>query len=199
MKIPIPPEPLDKVFALVTPYHFLMKLNWEVEGLRKAERDSEDLAPHLTAAYHAFNCAVTAWHMVDWIWESLEPSDRAEVATSLGMTVANAGLFRRKMRSSSRAINCCRDIATGSKHKVVSEGADPKVRAVLEWKATPAQAGSMKAGDPLVRYRATLMIHDEGGARPALEVFEEALEFWHRLLEQWGFAEARFIEGSARE
>ena len=195
MKVPVPEKPLDKVFAMVTPYHYLRKLHWEVEGLRKSTVPSADFDAHLTAAYHAFNCAITAWHMVDWVWESLDAAERQELSKSLGMQVADGSLFRNSMRSASRAINCCRDIATGSKHKIVARGGDPEVRAVLEWDQTHFTCES-SVGEPLVQYRARLMVHDGYGARPALEVFEEAFDFWYRLFEQLGWAEDRLITGS---
>jgi hypothetical protein len=192
MKVPIPPEPLEKVFAMVTPYHYLRKLHWEVEGLRRVLNENSNFDSHLTTAYHGFNCAVTAWHMVDWVWESLTPGQQQELAAEMGMPSANGSKFRHEMRLACRAINCCRDIATGSKHKVVSKGADPEVRAALEWDVLHATCEST-VEEPMARYRARLVIHDEYGARPALEVFEEAFDFWHRLLEHLGWAEDRLV------
>lgn len=192
-KIRVPPEPPSKVFALATPAHLLAKLHWEVKGFRRASGRHAELGAHLIAAYHAFNCAVTAWHMVDWVWTSIEENGRAEIAAALDMPRADLGSFQDAVRRN-RALNCCRDIATGSKHRDVSRRPDPDVRAALEWEAEHATVES-SVEEPLARYRARLLIHDKTGARPAIDVFEEALEYWTRFLERWGFIEARFITG----
>jgi hypothetical protein len=56
---------LDKRFGLQTPRDLLEKLQWECEqaGLYRPRSTAE-------RAYHAFNAAVTAWHICDWIWET---------------------------------------------------------------------------------------------------------------------------------
>lgn len=48
----------------------------------------------------------------------------------------------------------------------------------------------MRAGvDPLAVYRYRLVVMDKGAERSALDVFEEALGDWQRLLGTWGFVE----------
>ena len=192
-KIRILPEPPSKVFALATAAHLLAKLQWEVKGFRRASKRHADLGAHLIAAYHAFNCAVTAWHMADWIWMSTEENGRAEITAALDMPRADLGCFQDAIRRN-KALNCCRDIATGSKHKDVSRRPDPDVRAALEWDVEHATVES-SVDEPLARYRARLVIHDSAGVRPATDVFEEALDYWTQFLERWGFIEARFVTG----
>lgn len=192
----MPPEPPPKVFALATPGHLLAKLHWEVKGLRRSTGRRAELGAHLVAAYHAFNCAVTAWHMVDWVWMSCDENGRAELAAAMDMPRRDLGAFQHAVRRD-RALNCCRDIATGSKHKNVDRRPDPDVRAALEWSVEHATVES-PVDEPLARYRANLVVHDRSGARPAVEVFEEALEYWTRFCERWGFIEARFVEGRRR-
>lgn len=164
--------------------------------MRRAAGRHSELGAHLIAAYHAFNCAVTAWHMVDWVWMSSEAVGRAEIAASMEMAQVDLGSFQGAVRKN-RALNCCRDIATGSKHMDVAQRPDPNVRAALEWDAEHASVES-GVDEPLARYRARLVIHDSGGARLAVDVFEEALEYWTRFLEKRGFIEARFIVGDGR-
>ena len=65
MRIPIPDEQ-PKVFRLSTPMHLLDKLRWEIAGFQRSLR-SKSIYRELHPAYHAFNCAVTAWHMTDWV------------------------------------------------------------------------------------------------------------------------------------
>jgi hypothetical protein len=134
--------------------------------------------------------------MVDWVWMSCEQNGRAEIAASMEMARADLGCFQEAVRRN-RALNCCRDIATGSKHKEVSKRPDPDVRAKLEWDVEHASVESA-VDEPLARHRARLVVHDSAGVRPAIEVFEEALEYWTRFLEDWGFSEACLITGRRR-
>jgi hypothetical protein len=63
--IPIMPEPPDKAFDLATPAHVYSKLLWELGNLKRsmAEEAAEDAGLRFESAYHAYNLAVTAWHL----------------------------------------------------------------------------------------------------------------------------------------
>jgi hypothetical protein len=69
-RLPMPPEPPDKVFGLAAPHHMLMKLKWEIFKLRSVVAEPCRPGAEIEPGYHAFNCAVTAWHMTDWVWQS---------------------------------------------------------------------------------------------------------------------------------
>jgi hypothetical protein len=84
-RLPIPPEPPDKVFGLAMPHHMLMKLRWEVWQLRSVLAKPCQPDAVVEPAYHAFNCAVTAWHVTDWIWQSAIPEERAELFSKLNV------------------------------------------------------------------------------------------------------------------
>ena len=129
-RLPILPEPPDKVFGLATPQHMLMKLGWEIAGLRSAL--SVPIKPGAEPAYHAFNCAVTAWHMTDWIWQSATADDRVEVLSKLAAPAtgkSNFGAFTQALTQRHRVLHICRQIATGSKHKIVERHPDADVGA----------------------------------------------------------------------
>jgi hypothetical protein len=183
MRIVEPPA-LQKVFALSTPMHLYAKLAWELKAFKRAlSRDV--LSWHLHAAYHAFNCAVTAWHLSDWIWEYISASERQELATQFGLRNADLGSFQGWITKQSRALNCCREIATGSKHRVVKRrSADSNVRASLEWGRINADVNA-GVNEPLAKYRVRLVIYDSKGVREAVDVFTEALEYWRTLLAPW--------------
>jgi hypothetical protein len=175
-------ESLPKVFALTTPMHLRAKLAWEIEGLRTAIADSESVAAHLHAAYCAFNCAVTAWHVSDWIWEYLPP---AELSAQCGRGLGQVSEFQNWLIQQSRSLNCCREIANGSKHRVVSRGKpDLYVKASLVWAVDYADVNA-RVDEPLGRYRSQLVIHDREGSRPALDVFQEAYDYWCGFLRPW--------------
>jgi hypothetical protein len=177
----IPPDPPDKVFGLSMPDDMLMKLDWEIAGLRRAL--FEPIETGAKPAYHAFNCAVTAWHMTDWVWQSATVEDRAFLLSKLavpatGKSQTDFNAFTRAVMKRHRALHICRQIAIGSKHKIVERSPDPDVGAKEH----------RHEGGP-----SSLLIRDGEVWRPALEVFEEAAQAWVRLLREWGYFEAELL------
>ncbi|SRR6266851_1202949 len=63
-------QPPRQVFALATPAHMLEKLWWEIEQLKRSLEPDDRYRISGVATYHAFNCAITSWHITDWVWES---------------------------------------------------------------------------------------------------------------------------------
>jgi hypothetical protein len=125
------------VFALATPGDVLSKLWWEIDQLRKSLSTQSDDGAH-APAYHAFNCAITAWHMADWIWQIAAAQDRiyllSEFALSpTGENQRDFSLFTRALMARYRVLHICRQLATGSKHKLVERHPDPDVLAEEHW------------------------------------------------------------------
>jgi hypothetical protein len=189
---------------LGSPSDVLRKLYWELAQLKQAlvVEDEEIRFPHVPA-YHAFNFSVTAWHLADWVWEAARtPEGRLEILRPLGIKTNESQhgndlrCFQTAIREKCRAIHICRQLATGSKHMTLRQSPDPTVRTEMRWSLKPAAAGNVRAGEPLVTYDYDLVIWDDGVPRLAVEVFEEALRYWHELLRAWGFEEARFIDAT---
>lgn len=186
LKIHIP-EDLPKVFKLSTPMHLLAKLRWEIVGFQRS-LTSRSLHRHLLPAYHAFNCAVTAWHMTDWTWEYVGPEGQAELVLKYKLARIDLRAFQDAMALTSRAANACQEIANGSKHRnVKNKRADPHVRAGAFW------AELKQSRDGSRRFGTSWEITDDIGTRPALEVFREAADFWGSVLSPW--MEPTFVEG----
>jgi len=199
-----PPQPPEKVFAIATPAAMLWKFAWELRGLRRAlAKPAQKVADTHAPAYWAFNCSVTAWHLTDWIWNNITPGERSKILTSLGERGAgkdeekNFRTFQRALMRKFRVLHVCRQIATGSKHSEVARFSDPSVRAEMRWEMEAAKAGKVRAGDPLATYRYQLVVRDGESERPAFDVFKDAFAVWQRVLEEWGFVEDRFIDGSS--
>jgi hypothetical protein len=117
-----PPAGPSSVFALATPQHMLAKLAWEIRQLGEslAPNDADFVWP-LVPAYHAYNSAVTAWHLVDWIWCTADQKLRAQLAEKFHFDIpssARKGLarFSDSIARDCRALHLCRIIANGSKH-----------------------------------------------------------------------------------
>ena len=195
------PQAPDQVFMLATPAHMLTKLHWEIYSLRKSMSAQPEHIGHAHApSYHAFNCAVTAWHLTDWAWQASSPEQRTHILACLQVESGDQARgdfakFQTALRNQSRALHICRQIATGSKHMTVTAHHDPEIRAEMRWESEPARAGKMRAGDPLDIHLYRLVISDNGVERTALDVFEEAFKVWRQFLGEWWFIEDALVMG----
>jgi hypothetical protein len=178
MRLTLPVQPdLQKVFRLHTPMHLLSKLHWEIEGFRRSLHNRHTHR-WLLPAYHAFNCAVTAWHMTDWIWLYVSPEEQRELAAKHALAPSDLRSFQEAMGKACRALNACRELCNGSKHReVTGKRADRHVRARASWGELTS---SRKRAEP--RYGMRWEVTDKLGTRPALKVFREAEEYWYVYL-----------------
>jgi hypothetical protein len=60
-------------------------------------------------AYSAFNCAVTAWSLADWVWGDLGDAQRAPFIDDAA--------FRKHCVSHSQDIEICESLANSAKHR----------------------------------------------------------------------------------
>lgn len=130
------PAPPDQVFMLATPAHMPTKLHWEIYSLGKSLSEKPEHVEHTHApAYCAFNCAVTVWHLADWVWTA-SPERHGDILALLNVRCTGGDrkdfvAFQSAIRSRSRAIHICRQLATGSKHMTAAAYPDPDVRAEM--------------------------------------------------------------------
>jgi hypothetical protein len=187
------PEAPDTVFVLATSQHMMMKLSWEIAALEEALA-SDDLHRMHDRAYIAYNSAVTAWHLTDWVWSEASPELRRNMLSKFKAIGSQKRHFQMALAKDCRELQICRQIANGSKHKVL-ETPDPTVRADVEWHIERARAGVFRPGDPLVKYGYQLFVIDQSTRRPALDVFHEVERYWRGLLASLGLMEDEFITG----
>jgi hypothetical protein len=191
--------PPAHVFMLATPAHMLTKLHWEIYSLRKALSEKPEHIGHTHApAYCAFNCTVTAWHLADWVWKASSEDGRADILRLLGTTATGDDQkdfvqFQTAIMKRSRALHICRQLATGSKHMTVTRHPDPNVRAQMRWEREGAQAGKMRAGDPLAVHHYRLVVSDKGVECASIDVLADAFKDWEWFLGEWGFVEGRLV------
>ncbi len=105
------------------------------------------------------------------------------------------GAFQSFLRSQCRALHLCRQIATGSKHKVLKHGNDENVTADLGWEVVDEATCESPCDSPLVNYRLHAVIQDGSCALEAIDVFREAFRYWERELAAWFLIEDCFISG----
>jgi hypothetical protein len=196
VKVPldVPDEPEkspSNVFAMATPHHLLLKLHWEIKQLRASMEGERRLADTHAPAYHAFNCAITCWHLTDWVWESADEERRRLISSDFESELRKIEDFQAALRVRHRSLHICWQIANGSKHFKLRK-TDPAIKTDQVWEYRPAMAGRMQAGEPLGSYRYRLSLSDNGKRIEALEMFDEAMRIWERELGRWFFIEGRY-------
>jgi hypothetical protein len=190
------PRPPSKVFALATPDHLLMKLHWEIGQLRAALETKQPVALTHVPAYHAFNCAVTSWHLTDWTWEFIDEPTKLLISDQLGTPLDSLEQFQQALRNRHPSLRVCWQLCNGSKHFRLKRKDDPDIQTQDAWEYRPAMAGSFKAGQPLGSYRYRLVLTDKGEPVEALTLFEEVEKIWSRELASWFVIEGQdYVQG----
>ena len=92
-------------FRITSPADFLAKL--------KLERES--LESDLTSSRHAINAAMTAWHLLEWVWGGAIQDDNA-TRLRLGAASKDFPTFRQFVLDKCPAMETMRCIGEGSKH-----------------------------------------------------------------------------------
>lgn len=146
----------QKAFELRDARDMLEKLQWELNNLFSRQRHDIKVC-----RYHAFNCAVTAWHVTDWLWEEISssPELRARVHDRIGIPVNNCKDFQRYVRNDCRALKLCHQIANGSKHCKVTHKPDPTISALI------SDGEGYDYGNPIIvdgdaHYQADMVFHE---------------------------------------
>jgi hypothetical protein len=152
----------------------LSKLEREIDRYQEvAGRDARDdpeallkLVNQLTDS--AFNAAVTAWQLCDWVFNDMTPEQRQKLGFS------SLGDLQKHVRENCRALYLCRQAATASKHWEVNSHPDPDVEVVV-WHDNTGW---------------TIHFDDGGQEQSADVVFELARAFWTGFIHGQGIAKA---------
>jgi len=164
--------PGRSAFALRDCRDLLEKLRYETGSLNMTERHDV-----MGRAYIAFNCAVTAWHMTDWVWAELDREKREKIQKLVGTRCELVSTNPKPLQTYARcfdALKVCELIANGSKHCVLRHP-DPSVSTAV----TDGQGADY--GNPVVII--------EGKERWFGEVLWAAVCWWQAFLEEWHVTE----------
>lgn len=177
---------MDKrVFYLRTPEQLFLKFYSDIEKLKDSlNQKAYDPRGYETAAHHAFNAAITVWHLTDWTWNSLNDENKKHLAKIFNdeTPVENLQSFQWHIRKKCSALAICREVANGSKHFSTHESS--KVDAKMEVKAKLATAGEFRAGFPLQTLSYDFIVEYNNKSLRMVDVFVEARDFWAALLSQ---------------
>jgi hypothetical protein len=92
---------------------FLEKLDREIARVRGASQTADVID-------HATNAAMTAWHLVDWVWHDIDKDKAADpfrlLAKIAGKPVRSLQEFQTFVRAASSDVCYCESIAVSTKH-----------------------------------------------------------------------------------
>jgi hypothetical protein len=153
------------------------------------------VADSLSPAYCAFNCAVTAWHIADWTWQSADSERQQSMGSKLWFSLSsndgkNFDRFADAICAQSRALKICREIANGSKHTKLRKS-NENIVAKTRFNPVVEQLGRFQVG----HYMLELSVGDERGELSAVRLFTEAFKFWEGFLGDFFFIEGRPVLG----
>jgi hypothetical protein len=154
---------VPQTFAIEDTRDMVNKLYWEIEGFR----DEPELEKKL---WRAFNCAVTAWHITDWLWR-----ERAQDAQTLAALQAT-------MIERCRALLPCRHIANASKHGGVDRNPDDSITVRVEGSDDDLGEWPQAILESLKSHHWKIMIGTPDGEIDAFVLFDRVRQFWDEIL-----------------
>ena len=179
---------IPNVFGMDHPQHMWMKLAWELNALMGSMSVWKDNEAAPEPLFHAFNTAITACHITDWLWQ-YQPETRSKLAMKFQLvfeetpTGIKRGLerFQEAVVLHCDELRVCREIANGSKHMHKNK-VDPNIKAQAVWSKVVEGAGYAKPGDLVMSLRVT---HNDKEIDAEL-AFIEAFGFWEKLMAELG-------------
>ena len=119
----------DKTFFIRTPTDLLEKLRWEANALWVAQ--PFDLQQR---AYMVMNCAITAWQMKDWAYNTLKASERLDdLDVYARRHIKSCEDFGAYLVETNPHMSMAFQIATASKHlQIIERLNDPDIRTTVE-------------------------------------------------------------------
>jgi hypothetical protein len=173
--------PNRKRLGLNSPPDLLAKLHWEIEQLGLTVKEEEEAV----ASYRAFNCAVTAWSISDWVWNAASGDLRQRLRSeSPKPEASDAECFASLLRDQSRELAICQQLANGSKHFILDRHNDATVSSYRS-----ASVSFYLTDDGKGRSVPTYGVFIEDGTRTYsdLGLFSRARDYWHDFFKRYGF------------
>lgn len=173
----------SKIFGLQTAPNLFGKLLWEQEQLDRSLSPYTYRYPSVEPIFHVYNCAITAWHLTDWLWESASEPQRKMLAEKFSFDCSKGRrAFAFALTRSLPELAACRDIADGSKHAELTKPKSP-VRVETEFAVLvgPSSAG-LEVGAQLL----CMHIWLEGQNMTAQVFFDRIVVFWRETMEEIG-------------
>jgi len=169
-------------FKLKAPRDLLEKLRREHDRfLTASDHRSPD---HRMQSDHAFNFVITAWHLVDWLWNS---ASKSTPTSHRLMGCKSFEELHAAVRTQSPALQVCYELCLGAKHFLLHKNREKSVKAaaavVMEDSGvtrSPARAVAQAVTrSPAGCFEEQLFVTmSDGKVVPAAEIFSQVLSFW---------------------
>ncbi|WP_369781871.1 hypothetical protein [Pseudomonas sp. WC2401] len=155
---------LTKMMQSGHPVAWLSKLCWEITEAMVC------LDPNPVArVYKSMNCAITAWHMHDWIWQFSDDQMKSELARHLNVQKFKSMQdFSRAIQKACPAISLCRQVGTAVKHVSVAYNRPDVTTRVVH-----------SDQDGIISY--SVLIVDGETEHLDIAVYSAAFEVWSRI------------------
>ena len=118
-------------------------------------------------SHHAFNFAVTAWHITDWVYKDARQRHSSNKSP---FGCRNLKSFQQFVRSDCPALDICYDLAIGSKHMEVSRPTRKVAKTDVSAVASAPLGGFILGSDRLGGVALKVRLAD-GTSSYALDVF----------------------------
>ena len=138
-----------------------------------------------TAVYITFDCAVTAWSLVDRTYHDLSAEQLLRLAGETRRGTRPSTRFRHLIEVSISRLDLCRQLATGAKHFLISHRPNPNLRSRIE---TDIQHRTCEdpCGQPIAAWTHRPFITTGDGNVYVNDLFTEIHCQWGRFLDAHG-------------
>ncbi|QOY74010.1 hypothetical protein [Pseudomonas sp. OST1909] len=150
------------------------KLAWEIRNLEREENSTT--GPYQNekeAEFAAFNCAISAWHILDWVWRTCNQEQKAKISPD-----GTFKSFKAAMAAECRSLLICQTLCNSTKH--ASPGRDLRLRCLCRFVLVDPDSNKMKFN---------LIVEAGGEEHLALDVFKQAGQFLFEKLIAWNLFE----------
>jgi hypothetical protein len=170
--------PDRKRLGLESPRDLLAKLDWEILQLGHVIEDET------VASYRAFNCAVTAWSITDWVWYSAPNDLRKRFKTESPKPKARGSEpLASLLRQQCRQLEICQQLANGSKHFILDSHNDETISSYRS-----ASVSLYLSDDGETRSARTYGVFIKDGAQTYSDIglFSRARDHWIGFFDRYG-------------
>ena len=169
--------PDTKRLGLDSPTDLLAKLRWEIVQL-DLPVDQEAVA-----SYRAFNCAVTAWSIKDWVWKAV-PADLRERLRAESPNPKAKECFASLLRERSRELAICQQLANGSKHFILDDKYNDKT--ISSYRTASMSFYLSDNGEGHTEPSHGVFIEDGVHIYSDLGLFTRAHDYWREFFKHYG-------------
>ncbi|MBY8952679.1 hypothetical protein J1G36_12320 [Pseudomonas carnis] len=150
------------------------KLVWEIQNLEREERSTTGpFKQEKEAEFAAFNCAISAWHILDWVWKTCSQEQKKQVSPT-----GTFKDFKAAMAAECQSLLICQTLCNSSKH--ASPGRNLCLRCIGRFILIDPDSNLMKFN---------LIIQVGGVEHLAVDVFKQAGRFMFDKLIAWDLFE----------